>query len=89
MDAAELETLILQRIFDATGFFQRAVFMVCLTFLNECRVKHLTVNCFSHVYIIWFFIMRWLEITNTAPAVMLLPSFVGMVLKECIEIIQG
>ncbi|KAF2986505.1 hypothetical protein EK904_003769 [Melospiza melodia maxima] len=27
MDAAELETLILQRIFDATGFFQRAVFM--------------------------------------------------------------
>nr|XP_030132085.3 UDP-glucose:glycoprotein glucosyltransferase 2 isoform X3 [Taeniopygia guttata] len=27
MDAAELETLILQRIFDATGSFQRAVFM--------------------------------------------------------------
>ncbi|XP_056352423.1 UDP-glucose:glycoprotein glucosyltransferase 2 isoform X3 [Oenanthe melanoleuca] len=27
MDAAELETLILQRIFDASGFFQRAVFM--------------------------------------------------------------
>ncbi|XP_074391732.1 UDP-glucose:glycoprotein glucosyltransferase 2 isoform X4 [Zonotrichia albicollis] len=27
MDAAELETLILQRIFDAAGFFQRAVFM--------------------------------------------------------------
>uniref|UniRef100_A0A8D2P7V4 UDP-glucose ceramide glucosyltransferase-like 1 n=1 Tax=Zosterops lateralis melanops TaxID=1220523 RepID=A0A8D2P7V4_ZOSLA len=41
MDAAELETLILQRIFDATGFFQRAVFMVWLTFLNDCRVKYL------------------------------------------------
>ncbi|XP_030090804.1 UDP-glucose:glycoprotein glucosyltransferase 2 isoform X4 [Serinus canaria] len=27
MDATELETHILQRIFDATGFFQRAVFM--------------------------------------------------------------
>uniref|UniRef100_A0A8B9MCU9 UDP-glucose:glycoprotein glucosyltransferase 2 n=1 Tax=Accipiter nisus TaxID=211598 RepID=A0A8B9MCU9_9AVES len=27
MDAAELETVILQRIIDATGFFQRAVFM--------------------------------------------------------------
>ncbi|XP_059695222.1 UDP-glucose:glycoprotein glucosyltransferase 2 isoform X3 [Haemorhous mexicanus] len=27
MDVAELEALILQRIFDATGFFQRAVFM--------------------------------------------------------------
>uniref|UniRef100_A0A8B9FU72 UDP-glucose ceramide glucosyltransferase-like 1 n=1 Tax=Amazona collaria TaxID=241587 RepID=A0A8B9FU72_9PSIT len=35
MDAAELETIILQRIIDATGIFQRAVFMVCLTFLNE------------------------------------------------------
>ncbi|XP_014811121.1 PREDICTED: UDP-glucose:glycoprotein glucosyltransferase 2 [Calidris pugnax] len=27
MDAAELETVVLQRIIDATGFFQRAVFM--------------------------------------------------------------
>ncbi|XP_019384043.1 PREDICTED: UDP-glucose:glycoprotein glucosyltransferase 2 [Crocodylus porosus] len=27
MDAAELETIILQKIIDATGFFQRAVFM--------------------------------------------------------------
>lgn len=54
MDATELETHILQRIFDATGFFQRAVFMVCLTFLNECRMKHLTVNCLSHVYIYGF-----------------------------------
>lgn len=56
MDAAELETLILQRIFDASGFFQRAVFMVWLTFLNECRMKYLTANCFSHVHILWGFL---------------------------------
>lgn len=54
MDAAELETVILQKIIDATGFFQRAVFMVCSTFLNECKMKYLAVDCLSHVYILFF-----------------------------------
>uniref|UniRef100_A0A674KEL9 UDP-glucose ceramide glucosyltransferase-like 1 n=1 Tax=Terrapene triunguis TaxID=2587831 RepID=A0A674KEL9_9SAUR len=37
MAAAELDTVILQRITDAMGFFQRAVFMVC-------RLPHLSVE---------------------------------------------
>uniref|UniRef100_A0A8B9VPR4 UDP-glucose glycoprotein glucosyltransferase 2 n=1 Tax=Anas zonorhyncha TaxID=75864 RepID=A0A8B9VPR4_9AVES len=49
MDAAELETVILQKIIDATGFFQRAVFMVCLKFQNENKMKYLAVDCLSHV----------------------------------------
>uniref|UniRef100_A0A8B9T713 UDP-glucose ceramide glucosyltransferase-like 1 n=1 Tax=Anas platyrhynchos TaxID=8839 RepID=A0A8B9T713_ANAPL len=49
MDAAELETVILQKIIDATGFFQRAVFMVCLKFRNENKMKYLVVDCLSHV----------------------------------------
>uniref|UniRef100_A0A663MQF7 UDP-glucose ceramide glucosyltransferase-like 1 n=1 Tax=Athene cunicularia TaxID=194338 RepID=A0A663MQF7_ATHCN len=65
MDAAELETVILQRIIDATGFFQRAVFMVCVTFLSKCKMKCMVVNGSCHVYIIISFIMRWLEINNT------------------------
>lgn len=54
MDAAELETVILQRIIDATGFFQRAVFMVRLTFPNEGKMKYLAADSLSHVYILIF-----------------------------------
>jgi len=43
MNAAELEAVILQRIIDASGFFQRAVFMVCLKFLNECKMNYLAI----------------------------------------------
>uniref|UniRef100_A0A8D0L804 Uncharacterized protein n=1 Tax=Sphenodon punctatus TaxID=8508 RepID=A0A8D0L804_SPHPU len=46
MDAAKLETIILQRIMDATGFFQRAVFMGLLNdhmdaidfLMDQCNV---------------------------------------------------
>lgn len=54
MDAAELETVILQRIIDATGFFQRAAFMVCLTFPDEGKMKYLAADSLSHVYILIF-----------------------------------
>ena len=48
MDPDELETIILQRIMDATNFYQRAVFMVP-TVWNQMLVRAVLVYFLGHV----------------------------------------